>query len=159
MGDISVRFAVDGDEEQVAEMIDAMDDYYRDDPKPVDLTRSAVKEWLCSDRTDTRFVLAFSGGEAVGFACFAVLHPGNALAGLIFLKDLFVVEDWRGAGVGKEIVRFLAGFCQREGIGRIDWSVENDRSQRFYEAFGAKVLPQKRFMRLDGDALTSLAKK
>ena len=157
MTEIAIRFAGPGDEGPLAAMIDAMDAYYQDAPKPAGQTRAAAEGWLAGGETDTRFLLAFIDGEAVGFACFAVLHPGNALAGLVFLKDLFVVESWRGAGIGRRIMAFLAAFCSEQGIGRIDWSVENDRAERFYEAFGAEVQPQKRFMRLDGEALSALA--
>ena len=157
MTDISIRFAGPGDEAPLAAMIDAMDHYYRDAVKPAGQTEAAAHGWLRAEKTDTRFVLAFSGDEVIGFACFAVLHPGNALAGLVFLKDLFVAEDWRSAGTGRQIMRFLAAFCADHNIGRIDWSVENDRAQRFYETFGAEILSQKRFMRLDGKALVVLA--
>lgn len=156
MSEITIRLAAAGDEAPLAAMIDAMDDYYRDAPKPAGQTLSAAQGWLGSGKTDTRFLLAFAGEEAIGFACFAVLHPGNALAGLIFLKDIFVAEPWRSAGVGRRLMAFLARVCREEGIGRIDWSVENDRAQRFYESLGAELQTQKRFMRLDGEALAAL---
>ncbi len=156
MTEITIRLAAAGDEAPLAAMIDAMDDYYQDAPKPAGQTQAAARSWLNDGKTDTRFLLAFAGEDAVGFACFAVLHPGNALEGLIFLKDIFVADAWRSAGVGRRIMGFLAGICREEGIGRIDWSVENDRAQRFYESLGAELLTQKRFMRLDGEALASL---
>lgn len=159
MSEIAVRFAGAGDEEALAWMIDAMDAYYQDAPKTAGQTLAAAQSWLGgkAGTTDTRFVLAFAGEQAVGFACFALLHPGNALTGLLFLKDLFVAEGWRSAGAGRRIMAFLAAYCAEHGIGRIDWSVENDRAQRFYENFGAEIQAQKRFMRLDGAALAALA--
>ena len=94
------------------------------------------------DASDTRFVLVFAGDQRVGFASFAVLRPGNALGGQLYLKDLFVAADWRGRGIGKQLMRFLAGFCRHQGGGRIDWSVENAQAQRFYDRLGAAVLPR-----------------
>ena len=159
MSDITIRFAGPGDGKALAAMIDAMDRYYRDPERSAGEARAAVESWLRDGASDTRFVLGFAGDEPVGFASFAVLHPGSALRGLLFLKDIFVAADWRGRGIGEQMMQFLAGFCLRRGIGHIDWLVENAQTQRFYERLGAAALLQKRFMRLDGQALADLAKR
>ncbi len=159
MSDITIRFAGPGDGEALAAMIDALDLYYGDPERSAGETRSAVEGWLRGDASDARFVLVFAGDERVGFASFAVLHPGNALRGQLFLKDLFMAADWRGRGIGARLMRFLAEFYRHQGIGRIDWSVEDAQAQRFYGRLGAAVLPRKRFMRLDGQALADLAER
>ena len=156
MNDITVRFAGPDDVEAVAALVDAMDSYYHDPERPAAEALAAAKGWLREGASDTRFILAFSGKRPVGLAAFAVLHPGNGLQGLVFLKDVFVAAEARGQRVGEKIMRFLAAFCRREGIGRIDWVVENPDSQRFYERLGAVTKPQKLFMRLDGQALADL---
>ncbi len=69
--------------------------------------------------------------------------------GLLFLKDVFVVADRRGQGIGERMMQFLAGFCARQGLGHIDWIVETARAQLFYERLDATLQPQKRAMRLD----------
>ncbi len=107
----------------------------------------------------TRFVLAFAADQPVGFASFAVLYPGVALKGMLFLKDVFVVAEHRGQGVGERIKQYLAQFCAAQGIARIDWVVKTARSQLFYERLGATVQTRKRAMRLDGQALADLAEK
>jgi GNAT superfamily N-acetyltransferase len=119
----------------------------------------AADAWLRDGASDSRFVLVSAGDEPVGFASVAVLHPGNELRGLLFLKDLFITTDWRGRGIGEQVMKFLADFCLQHGLGRIDWVVEDARSQHFYERFGATAQPQKRFMRLDGQALADLAER
>ena len=159
MNQTRIRFAGPGDETPLTAMIDAMDRYYGDSTRPTDETRERVSSWLRGGRSDTRFVLAFAEEEPVGLAVISVLHPGHSLQGLVFLKDLFVATDWRSLGIGEHLMKFLAEFCQAQGLGRIDWSVENDRSQAFYERLGARVLSNKRFMRLDSDAIADLAKE
>ena len=157
MDDITIRFAGPGDGEPLAAMIDALDHHYGDPPRRAGDTRPAADRWLNGEGTDTHFALAFAGGQVVGFACYAVLHPGNRLKGQLYLKDLFLAAEWRGRGVGEGLMRFLASFCRRTGIGRIDWLVEEPRSEAFYAHLGAAVLPRKRSMRLDGQALADLA--
>ena len=79
--------------------------------------------------------------------------------GVLFLKDVFVVADRRGQGIGERMMQFLAVFCARERLGHIDWIMETARGQQFYERLGATLQPQKRFLRLDGQALADLAEK
>lgn len=157
MSDITIRLAGPDDGEALAAMIDAMDRYYGDPEPSAGETRSAVAAWLRGEGNDTRFLLAYAGEVPVGLVAFAVLRPGNGLSGLLFLKDVFVAADWRGHGVGERMMRFLAGFCRDQGIGRIDWVVETAEAERFYNRLGATAQPQKRFMRLDGQALADLA--
>lgn len=157
MSDVTIRLAGPDDGDALAAMIDAMDLYYGDPERSVGDTRSAVEAWLRGEVNDTRFLLAFAGDGPVGLVAFAVLRPGNALSGLLFLKDVFVAADSRGHGVGARLLGFLARFCRDQGIGRIDWVVETAEAERFYERLGAAALPHKRFMRLDGAALADLA--
>ena len=154
---LALRLAGPDDWAALARLIDAMDLYYGDPARLPRETEAAAKAWLRGEDSDTRFALAFDGTEAVGLACFAILHPGNELRGLVFLKDLFVLESWRGQRIGERIMAFLADYCGQRGIGRIDWVVENERSQAFYEGLGATVQEQKTFMRLDADAIAKLA--
>jgi GNAT superfamily N-acetyltransferase len=158
MNDITIRFAGPGDSEALAAMIDAQD-RYRGSQRPAGEARSAVEGWLRDGAGGTRFVLALAGDQPVGFASFAVLYPGRALSGMLFLKDVFVVAERRSQGIGEEVMLFLAEYCAAQGIERIDWLVKTARSQHFYERLGATLQTRKRAMRLDGKALADLAER
>ncbi len=157
MSDITIRFAGPRDGDALAAMIDAMDRCYRDPERPAGAARAAAEAWLRDGAGGTRFLLAVAADQPAGFASFAVLHPGRELRGVLFLKALFIAAGRRNQGIGARIMRFLAEFCADQGIGQIDWVVETERSQHFYERLGATLKPQKHFMRLEGDALTDLA--
>ena len=159
MSEIAIRFAGPEDGVALAAMIDAMDRYYDDPARPAEAARAAAGGWLRDGAGGSRFVLAFDGAEPLGFASFAILHPGRDLRGTLFLKALFVVPAQRGQGIGERIMQFLAAFCAAQDLGNIDWVVETDRAQSFYERLGATLKPEKRFMRLDGKALADLAAK
>ena len=57
------------------------------------------------------FALAYRGGVVAGLASVAIAHPGIDLQRLLFLKDLFVRTEFRSAGLGLGLLRFLAGHC------------------------------------------------
>jgi ribosomal protein S18 acetylase RimI-like enzyme len=56
----------------------------------------------------------------------------------VFLKDLFVVPDYRSRGVGREVMRALARYALKHGIGRIDLTTDkaNTGAQKLYEELG-----------------------
>ncbi len=156
MAEIAVRIAGPDDVQALTAMIEAMDRHYGDWPRAAGRTEAAATAWLQDRGSDARFALAYAEETPVGLAVFAVLHPGNDLRGLLYLKDLFVPDAWRSRGVGAALMRFLGGYCRERGIGRIDWQVEEDKAQAFYERLGARLMPEKRFMRIDGAALAKL---
>ena len=78
---------------------------------------------------------------------------------MLVLKDLFVRDGHRSAGIGEALLKFLAGHCLAKGIGRIDLTTEdwNEGAIRFYERLGAERHDQKVFLRFDTDGLRKLA--
>ena len=77
----------------------------------------------------------------------------------LYLEDLYVTPEHRGAGVGRKLLRHLAQVAVAEGCGRFEWSVLdwNEPAIRVYDAIGAE--PQKEWMRyrLAGDKLKAFA--
>lgn len=42
----------------------------------------------------------------------------------MFLKELYVIETARRAGVGKTIMQALAGIAVKNGCGRFEWQTD-----------------------------------
>jgi ribosomal protein S18 acetylase RimI-like enzyme len=64
-------------------------------------------------------------------------------------------------GIGKALLRHLAGLAIARGCGRMDWNVLawNEPAIGFYKKLGAEVLPDWRTCRVTGDALEALARR
>ncbi|WP_441007486.1 N-acetyltransferase family protein [Saccharopolyspora montiporae] len=77
----------------------------------------------------------------------------------IYLEDLYVRPQQRGAGLGGALLRELAQECVRHGYARLEWSVLNWNRPAidFYEAAGAVALDEWTGYRLSGPALTAFA--
>jgi GNAT superfamily N-acetyltransferase len=77
----------------------------------------------------------------------------------IYLEDLYVQPQHRGAGLGKELLRTLAAVCVERGYSRLEWSVLdwNTPSIEFYKAAGAVPLDEWTVFRLTDDALPDFA--
>jgi len=92
---------------------------------------------------------------AVWFKSYSTWQAKNGL----YLEDLYVTPEHRGAGVGKMLLRHLARTAVEEDCGRFEWSVLdwNEPAIRVYDALGAE--PQNEWIRyrLTGDKLRSFA--
>ncbi len=124
-------------------------------------TPEKLKATLFGDRPDAVCVLAVLGETVVGFAIYFYNYSTFLAQKGLHLEDLFVKEAYRGRGFGEQILRYLAGVADREGCGRFEWTVLdwNQAAISFYEKMGAKILAEWRICRVDGDAISSLAKK
>lgn len=99
------------------------------------------------------------GRPLLGFAALNAVYPGPSLRRGLFLKELYVAAEVRGAGIGRELLAEAARFARAGGYARLDWTA--DRSDPgllgFYRRTGALEHPEKAFFRLAGEALAALA--
>lgn len=121
-------------------------------------TEADLERWLFGPQAVAEVVLAFEGEEPAGFALFFrnfstfLGRPG------LYLEDLFVRETSRGRGIGKALLRHLAGLAITRGYGRMEWAVLdwNQPAIDFYASLGATMMADWRLCRLTGAALTAL---
>ena len=97
-------------------------------------------------------------GEPAGFALW--FYNFSTFRGRhgIYLEDLFVRPQFRGHGIGKELVLNLARRAVRENCARVEWSVLdwNEPSIKFYESLGAIPMEEWTIYRMTGEALKKL---
>jgi GNAT superfamily N-acetyltransferase len=98
-------------------------------------------------------------GEVVGMALWFLNFSTWRGTHGIYLEDLYVRPQHRGAGLGKELLRTLAELCVERGYSRLEWSVLdwNTPSIEFYKAAGAVPMDGWTVYRLTDDALRSFA--
>lgn len=103
--------------------------------------------------------VAESNGAVAGVALwFLNFSTWDGVHG-IYLEDLFVRPQHRGAGLGRELLAALAAECVRHGYSRLQWSVLdwNDPAIGFYRRLGAAPIDDWTAFRITGPALTALA--
>jgi GNAT superfamily N-acetyltransferase len=147
------------DAEEVGRLIDAMEAHYNGVGNTVGLAGAIdLARRTMETNEGTRFIVARERRVPVGLACYAVIRPGRRHQGLIFLKDLFVVTESRGGGIGRALMGWLARFALAEGIGRIDLTTDhaNLRAQALYASLGGERREQLLY-RFDGARLWALA--
>ena len=98
-------------------------------------------------------------GAVVGFALWFLNYSTWLGTHGVYLEDLYVRPEARGAGYGKQLLSTLAAICIERGYKRLEWWVLdwNKPSRDFYEALGADPLTEWVPYRVTGQALASLA--
>jgi GNAT superfamily N-acetyltransferase len=106
-----------------------------------------------------RCVIAEWNETPVGFALYFYNYSTFQGRPGIFLEDLFVQAEFRGKGIGKALLLHLAQLAVGENCGRYVWQVLdwNTPSIEFYQSLGAKLMREWLTMRVEGDALESMA--
>jgi GNAT superfamily N-acetyltransferase len=122
-------------------------------------TEDDLRQSLFGPRPAGEVVLAYSGETPIGFALY--FHTFSTFLGRqgLYLEDLFVVSEWRGKGVGKQLLAHVAAIAESRKCGRLEWAVLdwNESAIAFYRRMGAHVLDEWRICRLTGSELRAVA--
>lgn len=158
MADFSIRPAVPGDTPEILRLVRELAEYEKLAHMAAG-TDALMREALFGSRPCAEALVAESGGRTVGFAIFFTTFSTFLCKPGVYLEDLFVEPGHRGHGIGKALLVRLAALAVERGCGRFEWRVLdwNEPSIRFYEALGAKLMPEWELVRLTGQALESLA--
>ncbi len=104
-------------------------------------------------------IVAEFSDQIVGFALFFVNYSTLLIQPGLYLEDLFVLPNYRGQGIGKSLLIYLAQLAQQQSYCRLQWSVLdwNTPAINFYQAIGAEISPDMRICRVSGSKLAALA--
>ncbi|NHA69247.1 GNAT family N-acetyltransferase [Phycicoccus flavus] len=160
-----VRPATPDDVPAIQRMVHDLAEYERE-PDAVESTERHVRAALFPDTgTPTTFAHVVevrsddTEDEVVGMAVWYLTYSTWTGRNGIWLEDLWVDPEHRGAGFGKDLLVALAAECRERGHRRLEWWVLdwNTPSIGFYESIGAVAQDGWTVYRLDGDALAALA--
>lgn len=124
-------------------------------PHEVTATEDVLKESFFGKKSTVEGYLAFLEGQPVGYAIYFYNFSSFLGKKGMYLEDLFVLPQFRGKGIGKQILVFLAQQAISEGCGRFEWAVLdwNTPAIEFYKSLGAVPMDGWTIFRLSGDEL------
>ena len=156
--DITLRLATEQDVPQILAFIQGLAEYEKLADQVV-ATEASLAKTLFGDKPYAEVVIAEYQQQAAGFALFFHNYSTFLAKPGIYLEDLFVLPQFRGKGLGKTLLSYLAKLALERDCGRLEWSVLdwNQPAIDFYQAQGAKMLHDWRINRVSGNQLTQLA--
>jgi GNAT superfamily N-acetyltransferase len=98
-------------------------------------------------------------GIAVGYALYFFPYIASLGAPILYLKDLFVENDYQGLGLGKALLSHLAQIAIEKNCCRMDWQalLWNEKAIEFYKYLGAVPRNETVQFRLTDENLKKLA--
>ena len=155
--EFTLRFAGREDIDLIYEFIRLLAEY-ENMLDEVEATREILKESIF-DKNGAEVLIGEYEGRPAGFALFFYnLSTFTGRRG-IYLEDLFVKPEFRGKGLGRVMLSFLAKLAVERGCARFEWACLdwNEPSIRFYKGLGAVQKDEWTGYRLDKAALSKLA--
>ncbi|KUK89347.1 MAG: N-acetyltransferase GCN5 [Marinimicrobia bacterium 46_43] len=155
---VCLRFAQAGDSKQILEFIKSLAAYERMSDEVL-ATEETIKKTLFGDKAYAEVIFAELDGKAVGFALFFhnystfVSRPG------LYLEDIYIYPEYRGRGIGKMMMTYLAKLAVERDCGRFEWSCLkwNKPSLDFYDSLGSETMDEWVTLRISGKKLRALA--
>jgi GNAT superfamily N-acetyltransferase len=141
-----IRAATPADMPRVWELVLELAAY----EKLSDAVTGTLEQFSAGLGRDFRAWVAEQEGRIVGYALvFSTYSTFRSRPGL-WLEDLYVIPECRGAGLGKQLLLTVIAEAKAMDTARLEWSVLdwNQPSIEFYERLGATVLPDWRFCRI-----------
>ncbi|MCT8125730.1 GNAT family N-acetyltransferase [Alishewanella sp. BS5-314] len=158
MAQRTIRLATQADVPLILKFIQGLAEYEKLANEVV-ATEQQLTATLFSARPAAEVVIAEYDGQPAGFALFFHNYSTFLAKPGLYLEDLFVLPQFRGQGLGKLLLTYLAKLAVDRGCGRFEWSVLdwNQPAIDFYQAQGATLLHDWRINRVTGDKLQALA--
>ena len=151
------RIAERGDGEIILNFIKELAKYEKLEHE-VTATVATLEEWLF-DKLSAEVFFAMVEDKEVGFALYFTNFSTFIGKAGIYIEDIFVLEQYRGQGIGKAMLKYFARMAVECDFGRVEWSCLdwNEDSIEFYNRLGAHAMDEWTTYRLSGDELIALA--
>ena len=154
---MTIRFATDNDCALILHFIRDLAEYEKMADQVV-ASEELLREWIF-EKQKAEVLFVCEEGKELGFALF--FHNFSTFLGRagIYLEDLFVLQEYRGKGYGKALLKKLAQIAVERGCGRLEWSCLdwNSPSIDFYRSLGAIPMDDWTTYRLTGETLKKLS--
>jgi GNAT superfamily N-acetyltransferase len=136
---LHLRTAVETDLADIFELIGELSDYERLRDQMVGSIED-LRRHLFQEPRYARVIMAEWDKRAAGFALYFFNYSTFLCRPGLYLEDLFVRPEFRGRGVGLNLLQELERQARAAGCGRFEWSVLdwNQSAIDFYLEFGAQ---------------------
>jgi GNAT superfamily N-acetyltransferase len=155
----TIASATERDVPTILQMIRALAEYEKLS-HAVTATEDRLRRTLFGPNPAAEVLMAHAGTQPAGFALF--FHNYSTFLGQrgVYLEDLFVVPEWRGHGLGRQLLSRLAAIAIERDCGRLEWSVLdwNAPAIGFYRKLGAVPMDDWTIFRVTGESLQRLAR-
>lgn len=154
---VSLRPAEPDDAVAIAELLEELGRFYgAGEVESLDLRKRQIEDAVFGNPPAACALTAWHDGKLVGLASYSFHWPAVGLTRSLFLKELYVAQEFRLDGIGKLLMRALLEVAQKNHCSRVEWTTDahNANARKFYDAIGVRPDRSKLFYRWEGQAVT-----
>lgn len=157
---LRVEAARPGDVPLILDMVRKLAAYEKI-PHSVTATENDLHETLFGPQPAAEAAIGYVGDDPAGITVFFTTYSTFLARRGIYLEDIFVEEQHRGAGLGKALLAYVAHLAVERGCARLEWSVLNwnEPAIGFYRSLGANPMDEWTVYRLTGEPLDKLGRR
>jgi len=148
---ITIRPARREDSEAIASMLEELDRFYgATQVEPRSTRLAGVESALFTSPPAAFALLAWMDTSLIGLASYSFLWPAAGVTRSMYLKELYVTDDYRRKGVGSLLMQEIFKAARAQSCSRVEWTteVENADARQFYSVIGASLLDDKLLFRV-----------
>jgi len=154
--DVEMRAATPGDVPLLLAFIRKMAEFEK---LAVSASEESLHAALFGEAPAARALFACVDGKPVGYMTYFFSFSSMNGRRALWLDDLFIEPAFRGQGIGKVLMAYMADVAVRNQCARFEWIVLdwNTDAVEFYKRLGADILPDWRICMLRGEQLKRVA--
>jgi GNAT superfamily N-acetyltransferase len=155
----SIRRATREDSDQFLSLLVALANFEHLEPPSGAARARIIRDIFVRDRAN--LFVASEGGKLVGYALYFYTYSSFLARSTLYLEDIFVLEEFRGRGIGKSLFVRCVKEAVAQSCGRMEWSVLtwNRGAIAFYDQLGAERMDAWYVYRLTKRRLRALAEE
>ena len=110
----------------------------------IDLEAEQCRNWLYEETEDLRLLyVAIIDNQVVGYTSATLVDPSLEVDYEIEICDLFVRKEYRGQGIGRELLKVMAQVLKERGYSSlILYNWRELESNKFYRYLGGKIIKE-----------------
>jgi len=138
---------------QIETITQMMQDFYTIDNYPIDVevSKKLFQEFISDEKLGKSWLI-YSDEDLVGYVILTYVFSFEYKGRIAFLDELYIKENYRGKGIGKQTIDFIKEQASNQNIKLIYIEVENhnQNAQKLYlandfEVHNRKLLKHKLF--------------
>jgi len=86
------------------------------------------------------FAAVLPDGQIIGYATYTFVYY-TWIGKSIYMDDLYVKPEFRGTGLGKQLINSVIDFAKENDCHKVKWQVShwNVKAKEFYRGLGAEI--------------------
>ena len=147
---VTIRDASYDDSKEIIRLIIELADFEKLEPPDEDARKRLINDAFGASPYFS-VMIAESDKKAIGYAFYFYTYSSFLAKRTLYLEDIYITNEFRGRGIGKQFMAKLKEKAIEEKCGRMEWVVLdwNINAIRFYEKLGARELKEWKTFRME----------